>query len=72
MLKHFIKHLIHNLFLVLIAVVVMWTAIDIVLFIINELVNDQRMGFVTYCTFIVVVAVMSISYTQARSDSKDS
>lgn len=71
MLKHFIKHLIHNLFLVLIAVVVMWTAIDIVLFIINELVNDQRMGFVTYCTFIVVVAVMSISYTQARSDSKD-
>lgn len=71
MLKHFIKHLIHNLFLVLIAVVVMWTAIDIVLFIINELVNDQRMGFVTYCTFIVVIAVMSISYTQARSDSKD-
>ena len=67
MLKHFIKHLIHNLFLVLIAVVVMWTAIDIVLFIIN----DQRMGFVTYCTFIVVIAVMSISYTQARSDSKD-
>ena len=71
MLKHFIKHLIHNLFLVLIAVVVMWNATDIVLFIINELVNDQRMGFVTYCTFIVVVAVMSISYTQARSDSKD-
>lgn len=70
MLKNFTKHLIHNLFLVLIAVVVMWTAIDIIVFIINELVNDRRMGFVTYCTFLVVVAVVSISYSQARSDTQ--
>ena len=70
MLKHFTKHLIHNLFLVLIAVVVMWTAIDITMFIVNELFNDRRMGFVTYCTFLVVIAVVSISYSQARSDTQ--
>jgi hypothetical protein len=70
MLKLFFKHLIHNIFLVMIAVVVTWALVDIIMFIVNDLINTRRMGFVTYCTFIVVVAVVGISISQASTDSK--
>jgi len=70
MLKHFLKHFIHNLLLVMIAVVVTWAMVDIIMFIVNDLINTRRMGFVTYCTFIVLIAVVAVSYSQASADTK--
>ena len=70
MLKHFLKHFIHNLLLVMIAVVVTWAMVDIIMFIVNDLINTRRMGFVTYCTFIVPIAVVAVSYSQASADTK--
>lgn len=70
MLKHFLKHFIHNLLLVMIAVVVTWAMVDIIMFIVNDLINTRRMGFVTYCTFIVIIAVVAVSYSQASADTK--
>ena len=70
MLKHFLKHFIHNSLLVMIAVVVTWAMVDIIMFIVNDLINTRRMGFVTYCTFIVLIAVVAVSYSQASADTK--
>lgn len=70
MLKHFLKHFIHNLLLVMIAVVVTWAMVDIIMFIVNDLINTRRMGFVAYCTFIVLIAVVAVSYSQASADTK--
>jgi len=70
MTKHFLKHFIHNIFLVMIGVVVTWAMVDIIMFIVNDLINTRRMGFVTYCTFIVVIAVVAISIQQASADTK--
>jgi hypothetical protein len=54
----------------MIGVVVTWAMVDIIMFIVNDLINTRRMGFVTYCTFIVVIAVVAISIQQASADTK--